>query len=138
MMQKEEIFMSTTNKGDKLDRELEETKRWASELNSSNARVFRGSLKERLEHWESLAVLKATDKQKITIRLDRDLIEAFKALTPDGKGYQLLINQALRDWLTAQSVKEMIRKELPGIVAEQSKVTKESKSATVEGERVSG
>ena len=124
--------MSTTNKGDKVDRELEETKRWASELDSRKARVFRGSLKERLEHWESLAVLKATDKQKITIRLDRDLIEAFKGFTPDGKGYQLLINQALRDWLTAQSVKEMLRKELPGLVAEQSKTPQKAKSSPVE------
>lgn len=130
--------MSTTNNKDDINRDLEEVQRWASELDSSRARVFRGSLKERLRHWESLAVLKATEKQKITIRLDRDLVEAFKALTPNGKGYQLLINQALRDWLTAQSVKEMIREELPGLIAEQRESPKETEDVAPESESAAG
>lgn len=124
--------MSTTYKRDDTDLELEEAKRWASELESNRARVFRGSLKDRLEHWESLAVLKASEKQKITIRLDCDLVKAFKSFTPEGKGYQLLINQALRDWLTAQSVKEMIREELPGLITKHMELAKEPKAVVAD------
>ncbi len=50
-------------------------------------------------------------KQRITIRLDHDVVEQFKALAPE-EGYQTLINQALRDWLVAQSIKELVRQEL--------------------------
>ncbi len=35
-------------------------------------------------------------KQQLTLRLDADLIEWFKAHAPDGKGYQTGINNALR------------------------------------------
>lgn len=51
-------------------------------------------------------------KEQITIRIDQDILEQFKQLVPNGQGYQSLINQALRDWLAAQGVKELIREEL--------------------------
>ena len=51
-------------------------------------------------------------KQRITIRIDEDILEEFRALVPQGRGYQSLINQALREWLVAQSVKDLIRQEL--------------------------
>jgi uncharacterized protein (DUF4415 family) len=57
-------------------------------------------------------------KARITICIDEDVIEQFKQLVPEGRGYQSLINQALREWLSAQGVKELIRKELPEMIAE--------------------
>ena len=54
-------------------------------------------------------------KKRITIRLDQEVVEQFKALASDD-GYQTLINQALREWLAAQSVKELLRSELPEMV----------------------
>ena len=51
-------------------------------------------------------------KTKITIRIDADIIEQFKQLVPDGQGYQRLMNHALREWLTAQGVTELVREEL--------------------------
>ena len=51
-------------------------------------------------------------KERITIRIDQDVLERFKELAPQGQGYQSLINEALRDWLSARGVKELIREEL--------------------------
>ncbi len=50
-------------------------------------------------------------KQPITIRIDTDVVDAFKALTKrtDGRGYQTLINQALREWLQQRELRELIR-----------------------------
>ncbi|TNF31513.1 MAG: CopG family transcriptional regulator [Deltaproteobacteria bacterium] len=55
-------------------------------------------------------------KQRITIRLDEDILEAFKGMAPDGHGYQALINKALREWLAARDVKELIRDDLREIL----------------------
>jgi uncharacterized protein (DUF4415 family) len=57
-----------------------------------------------------------TQKEKITIRIDQSVLDEFKRLVPEGKGYQNLINQALREWLAAQGVKELVREELNGLV----------------------
>jgi hypothetical protein len=51
-------------------------------------------------------------KSKITIRIDPDILEQFKQMVPDGQGYQRLINQALREWLMARDMQEVVRKEL--------------------------
>ena len=55
-------------------------------------------------------------KTKITIRIDEDVVEQFKQLVPEGRGYQSLINQALHEWLAAQGVKELVREEITGLV----------------------
>ena len=55
---------------------------------------------------------RATAKGRITIWIDHEVLEQFKQLVPDGQGYQRLINQALREWLTAQGVKELVRESL--------------------------
>ena len=39
-----------------------------------------------------------TTKQLLTVRYDKDVVEAFKAT---GKGWQSRMNDALRDWLKA-------------------------------------
>lgn len=61
---------------------------------------------------------RAATKQRITIRLDEDILEEFKALVPDGRGYQALINAALREWLAARNVRELIREDLREVVRE--------------------
>lgn len=56
-------------------------------------------------------------KTKITIRIDEEVVHQFKQMAPDGRGYQSIINQALREWLAAQDVKELVREELTGLVS---------------------
>lgn len=56
-------------------------------------------------------------KSRITIRIDTDVLDQFKQMVPDGQGYQSLINQALREWLIAQGVKELVQGELKEITA---------------------
>jgi len=51
-------------------------------------------------------------KQRITIRLDEEVLEAFREMAPEGRGYQKLINEALKEWLLAEDVKEVVREEL--------------------------
>ena len=68
-------------------------------------------------------------KTKITIRLDSEILDEFKRLAPEGKGYQNLINQALREWLSAQGVKELLREELTGIMAEAVESFKDSRQS---------
>lgn len=57
-------------------------------------------------------------KSKITIRVDADILEQFKQLVPDGQGYQSLMNQALREWLVAQGIKDLVREELKAMSAQ--------------------
>lgn len=59
---------------------------------------------------------RAGAKHRITIRLDEDVIDEFRDLAPDGHGYQALINRALREWLSARDVKELIRSDLREMV----------------------
>jgi uncharacterized protein (DUF4415 family) len=68
------------------------------------------------------AVIAASGKTRITIYLDDDLVEAFRATAErDGTGYQTLINQALRDSvkrrtdeppLTVEILRAVLREEL--------------------------
>ncbi len=53
---------------------------------------------------------------KVTVSLEKELVETFKARTPQGKRYQDLMEQALQEWLAAQGVKELLREELPELV----------------------
>jgi uncharacterized protein (DUF4415 family) len=66
------------------------------------------------------AVLAADGKTRITIYLDDVVIERFKALSEKtGKGYQTLVNEALRSHLgvdesplTATALRRILREEL--------------------------
>lgn len=50
------------------------------------------------------AVIKARGKTRITIHLDNDVIDAFRARAEEqGRGYQTLINDALREYLSSAS-----------------------------------
>lgn len=66
------------------------------------------------------AVIKARGKTRITIHLDNDVIEAFRAQAENaGRGYQTLINEALRQHLSTagepvdtKSLRRILREEL--------------------------
>ncbi len=50
------------------------------------------------------------------VRIDEDILEQFRQLTPQGQRYEKFINQALREWLSAKTVKELLRQELTQMV----------------------
>ncbi len=54
--------------------------------------------------------------KRFAIRIDEDILEQFQQLDSTGTGYERLINQALREWLSARGVKELVREELQDIV----------------------
>ena len=66
------------------------------------------------------SVIPAAGKTRITIYLDDDVLELFRAkASAQGKGYQTLINDALRqaaalteDPLTTESLRRIIREEI--------------------------
>jgi len=66
------------------------------------------------------AVLKPTGKTRITIYLDDDVIEAYRKMGDEhGRGYQTLINEALRQTLgtsqrpvDARTLRQILREEL--------------------------
>lgn len=66
------------------------------------------------------AVIKSRGKTRITIHLDDDVIEAFRVKAEKaGSGYQTLINEALRQYLSStgkpvdsKSLRRILREEL--------------------------
>lgn len=46
------------------------------------------------------------------IRIDPDILEQFGQLTAEGQTPEQLINQALRQWLAADGIKEIVRAEI--------------------------
>ncbi|MCK6508885.1 BrnA antitoxin family protein [Myxococcota bacterium] len=54
-------------------------------------------------------------KTKISIRIDEDILQEFKALA-QGKGYQALINQALREWLVVGGLRELLREDVEQLI----------------------
>jgi len=66
------------------------------------------------------AVIPATGKTRITIYLDDEVVQGFKKQSEKtGKGYQTLINEALKEYLgrkdkplTAELVRKIVREEL--------------------------
>ena len=69
------------------------------------------------------AVVKSRGKTRITIHLDNDVIDAFRARSEkEGKGYQTLINDALRQCLATtgkpvdtRNLRRILREELSKI-----------------------
>jgi uncharacterized protein (DUF4415 family) len=49
---------------------------------------------------------------RLSVRLDEDVFEEFRQLTAEGQSVERLINRALREWLSAQGMKELIRVEV--------------------------
>lgn len=59
------------------------------------------------------AVVEQAGKQRIIIMLDSDIIAAFRErAAASGRGYQTLINQALRDSLASVELKDTLRRVL--------------------------
>ena len=57
------------------------------------------------------AVIREAGKRRITIMLDTDILTAFRERAAGtGRGYQTLINQALRDYLTNAEIEETLRR----------------------------
>ncbi len=50
--------------------------------------------------------------EKTSVRIERDLIARFKQLATADQDFENLINQALREWLTADGIKELLRQEI--------------------------
>lgn len=93
----------STNSGNDDDRELMKRKPQPERLvNSKEAREARRKA--------------AAQKHRITMRVDEDVLDAFKALAGDEGSYQTLINIALRQWLDAQGVRELLKEELPHLL----------------------
>jgi uncharacterized protein (DUF4415 family) len=57
-----------------------------------------------------------TAKLKSIIRIDEDILEQFRQMTPQHENYEKFINQALREWLSAETMKELVREELHQMV----------------------
>jgi uncharacterized protein (DUF4415 family) len=67
----------------------------------------------------------AAPKARVTARFDEDVVEEFKELAGEGS-YQALMNHALRQWLEARSVTQMVREELRSELDELKKSLKAS------------
>jgi uncharacterized protein (DUF4415 family) len=99
------------NMSDKEERALEELEREARQVPDDLGDLERGpdAFRERLRQ-------AAESKQQVTIRLDVDIVAAFKDLAgPDGS-YQTLINRALREWLDAGSVRGLVEDTLVSLI----------------------
>lgn len=49
---------------------------------------------------------------RLAVRVDEDVLQQFQQLAAEGQTAERLINQALREWLSAQNVKELVRAEI--------------------------
>ena len=55
-------------------------------------------------------------RSRSAIQIDEDILERFRQMTPESQSYERVINQALRDWLSAKDMKDLIRGELRQMV----------------------
>lgn len=55
-------------------------------------------------------------KMRRTTYIDEDILEQFRQLAPENQRYVTLINQALREWLFANDLKDLVREELQQMV----------------------
>jgi uncharacterized protein (DUF4415 family) len=104
MMQKGDITMSTIKDKD----ETFDYQAYTRENAPDPAKIQRGpeARRQRLE----AAIMKSV------LRIDKDILQQFKQLAPSDQECQRLINQALREWLAAKDVKELVRAELQHVV----------------------
>lgn len=49
---------------------------------------------------------------RLAVRIDEDLLNQFRQLASEDQNHEQIINQALREWLSAQGMKELIRAEI--------------------------
>lgn len=53
-----------------------------------------------------------TAMQRQAIWIDEDVLQQFRQLTAERQSHEQLINRALREWLSTQSMKERLRSEI--------------------------
>ncbi|MCI0524769.1 MAG: hypothetical protein L0Y75_05850, partial [Acidobacteria bacterium] len=49
---------------------------------------------------------------RLTVRINEDVLQQFHQLAAEGQSCEQLINQALREWLAAKDMKELVRAEI--------------------------
>ena len=57
--------------------------------------------------------------KKLSVRIEKDIFDQFQKLASSGQDCGKLINQALREWLTAKDIKKLIRTELRQVVRDE-------------------
>ncbi len=57
-----------------------------------------------------------TVMKRPAVRVETDILAQFQEIAPLGQSAEQVINQALREWLAAKDLKEMIRAELQDAV----------------------
>jgi uncharacterized protein (DUF4415 family) len=55
-------------------------------------------------------------RMKTAVRIEKDILEQFQQIAQTGQDHEKLINQALREWLSAKDLKALIRTDLREIV----------------------
>jgi uncharacterized protein (DUF4415 family) len=93
--------------------ELEAVEQEARARQPDPANLVRGEEAHRLRRERLLRA--AAAKQQVTIRLDADVIDRFKALAGADGSYQSIINRALIQWLDAQEVRGLLREEIDAL-----------------------
>ena len=79
--------------------------------NSPDAKKINRGTKVRKQRFE-------TAMKKFSVRIDDDIFEQFQKLVSSGHECEKLINKALREWLSAKGVKDLVRTELQQVVHE--------------------
>ena len=77
---------------------------WMRETPPDPAKIHRGT--EARQRRVAAAMLRRA------VRIDEDLLNQFHQLAAAGQSPEQLINQALREWLTAKGMSEMVRAEI--------------------------
>jgi hypothetical protein len=49
---------------------------------------------------------------RLAVRIDADLLNQFRQLVSEGRSCERLVNQALREWLSAKGIMDLIRTEI--------------------------
>lgn len=92
--------------------ELEAVEQEARARQPDPANLVRGEEAHRLRRER---LLRAAAKQQVTIRLDADVIDRFKALAGADGSYQSIINRALIQWLDAQDLRSLLHGEIDAL-----------------------
>ncbi len=110
----------------RIDKDLDDPEALEKMPPSEGKILSRGLAARKARHRE-LAKARGWDKRK-SVGIEEELIEQFKELSGE-KHHSDLINEALRDWLAVQGVKELLREELGGLVGEAVETIKEAGQA---------
>jgi hypothetical protein len=74
------------------------------ETQPNPALIVRGA-EARQQRWQAAMA-------KPGVQIEEDLLQQFRQMIPAGQSCESIINQALREWLFAKGMKEMVRAEV--------------------------